>query len=188
MRYATALIALLFVAPTNAAMYKPEQASCRIYNHEGGGRQSIGSGTLVGQSPDRSKGLIITCSHIFDDGSKGITIKMRDGKRYQATIIRRDKLADLCALTINNPHITGVRVNYLVTQKKFSACGFGSTGVYRCATGEFFDVTHCEDSNGNKTRTNMMINRSIRSGDSGGGVFNASGELVAVAWGRRDRY
>src|SRR5690606_39016998 len=58
-----------------------------------------------------------------------------------------------------------------------TACGFGPIGAYRCVAGPTLGYTE------GPGQTSVRIGGAVRSGDSGGGVFDNRGRLVAVVWG-----
>ncbi|RIK71851.1 MAG: hypothetical protein DCC67_20070, partial [Planctomycetota bacterium] len=60
------------------------------------------------------------------------------------------------------------------------ACGFGGSGQYRCLSGA---ALGCSQRPGQQS---VRIAGAVRSGDSGGGVFDDRGRLCAVVWGAAD--
>src|SRR5690606_977614 len=65
----------------------------------------------------------------------------------------------------------------LATISQMTACGFGPSGAYRCAAGPVLGYSE------GPGQTSVRIGGAVRSGDSGGGVFDNRGRLVAVVWG-----
>ena len=53
-------------------------AHCRVFVGDG----STGSGTLIAQSD--ATGLVLTCSHLFDDSAADIVAAFPDGSRFGA--------------------------------------------------------------------------------------------------------
>lgn len=152
-------------------------AVCRVYN-EYRGSSSVGSGTLIDKRADGQEGLVLTCAHLFREGTGRIIVEFSNGKRHLANLIDVDHQADLAALAIANPSAQSVVVaEASLAQGKFHACGYGPQGIYRCAVGS---VTGQAASTG---QMSLMIDDPVRSGDSGGGVFDQQGQLVAVVWG-----
>ncbi len=175
---AVVLIALI----CSAAAYGQSTGSavCRVHNRLGG-FANVGSGTLVDKTEDGREGLVLTCWHLFREGTGQVVVQFDDGRSHGARVVALDRNADLAALAIANPRAEPVGVNLTIgRQAKLSACGFGQTGQYRCAVGI----------NGGESRapgqTSLLVNNGVRSGDSGGGVFDEQGRLVAVVWGERD--
>lgn len=175
---AVVLIALI----CSAAAYGQSTGSavCRVHNRLGG-FANVGSGTLVDKTEDGREGLVLTCWHLFREGTGQVVVQFDDGHSHGARVVALDRDADLAALAIANPRAESVGVNLTIGRHaKLSACGFGHTGQYRCAVGI----------NGGESRapgqTSLLVKGAVRSGDSGGGVFDEQGQLVAVVWGERD--
>jgi hypothetical protein len=146
-----------------------------------GGFANVGSGTLVDKTEDGREGLILTCWHLFREGTGQVVVQFDDGRSHGARVVALDRNADLAALAIANPRAEPVGVNLTIDrQAKLSACGFGQTGQYRCAVGIYGGESRAPG------QTSLLVNNGVRSGDSGGGVFDEQGRLVAVVWGERD--
>ncbi len=153
----------------------PHEAVCRVTN-KFGGMTSVGSGTLIDKSG--SLGLVLTCAHLFDDGVGEIIVEFPGAKSHGARLVDLDREADLAALVIANPASTRVAVDFeLQPSDHLSACGFGPHGEYRCATGRIVGEANSAG------QRSILIGDAVRSGDSGGGVFDSRGNLVAVVWG-----
>ncbi len=150
---------------------------CRVSN-EVGGANNLGSGTLIDKTDDGREGLVLTCAHLFSEGTGEVLVKFADGKVHRARMIDLDQQADLAALAIAYP--TGQPVEVVLemsAQAKLQACGYGPRGTFRCAVGS--QVGEAASAG----QMSLLIGDSVRSGDSGGGVFDEQGRLVAVIWG-----
>jgi hypothetical protein len=92
-----------------------------------------------------------------------------------------DRDADLSALEIAMPPGPAAPIALDVdAAATLTACGFGPSGEYRCIAGR---IVGTATSAGQES---LQIAGAVRSGDSGGGVFDERGQLVAVVWGERD--
>ena len=155
-------------------------AVCRVRNQLGNAT-NVGSGTLVDKTEDGREGLVLTCWHLFREGTGQVGVTFADGRSHRARVVALDQNADLAALAIGYPRGEPAGVIYSVeSHKKLTACGFGQTGQYSCAVGTSAGERHSVG------QTSLLINDAVRSGDSGGGVFDEQGRLVAVVWGERD--
>jgi S1-C subfamily serine protease len=162
----------------NAAMAWAEPSvSCRVFNRLAQ-FNNVGSGTLVDVTDDGTEGLVLTCAHLFTEGVGQIVVEFPQGKSHGAKLIAIDRGADLAALAISKPDGPRATVNFAVEKNQpVRACGFGPAGAYECATGPVVgEVSDAE-------QVSMLIGDAVRSGDSGGGVFDSDGNLVAVVWG-----
>lgn len=166
-----------YVAKPPAAGKTSHESIARIVHHEAGG-DSIGSGTLVATRGD--VGYVLTCAHLFE--SEGRTEARLAGRSLAARVVAMDRPHDLALLEIQGGVGVAVEVAELTADGVLSACGFGSTGELRCVRGP---VTGFSTANG-ASAPSVRMRGSVRSGDSGGPVLDASGRLVAVVWGQRD--
>jgi len=175
------IIALLVCTGLQPAVGQNSRvAVCRVYNQVSG-QQNIGSGTLINRSNDGSRGLVLTCAHLFSEGAGEIVVDFPGGKSHGAKLVGIDRQADLAAVAIANPSAMSVSIDTEVAQASLlSACGYGSNGQYRCATGAIVGQASAPG------QTSLMIDESVQSGDSGGGVFDERGKLVAVVWGESE--
>lgn len=151
---------------------------CRIYVEENAsGVSSIGSGTLIAKND--TNGLVLTCGHIFDDGVRSITVSFPDGSRYGGRLVGMDRARDLAAVLVKTPTTEPAAVNESELTQTVTVNGFGGDGRFRQASGNI--VGEAVDRQDGHTSTIASVG--VRSGDSGGGVFNAHNELIGVLWG-----
>jgi len=184
------LLSVGLASKATGAEHLPASAVCRVHNqlshnqlshNQLGSFGNVGSGTLVDVTSDGSQGLVLTCAHLFREGVGQLVVEFPGGKRHGARLVAIDHPADLAALAIANPTSEPVRVNLFPTNgEPLRACGFGSQGNYRCITGNIIGEAVAEGQH------SLQIAGAVRSGDSGGGVFDREDNLVAVTWGERD--
>ena len=164
-------------ANTKPTPWQPSM--CRI-THTVGGSKSIGSGTWLQVGENR---FVLTCAHLFQDGKGSVTVEFSSLHRYQAELLEIDVANDLAALRIPALSETPRRVGSATPGGVLTACGFGSTGQYACVSGPIAGYATVQGTN----YPSLKIRGMVRSGDSGGGVFDTRGALVGVIWGTRDR-
>jgi S1-C subfamily serine protease len=162
-------------APGNVT---PHPAVARIIVPEDGST-AFGSGTLVGVNKDH--GLVITNWHVVRDGVGLVEVVFPDGFRSNAKPLKVDSDWDLAALVIWRPKVEPVKIATQPPRQGdlLTIHGYGR-GQYRIATG------HC--SNYFSPRIDFpheMVELDVeaRQGDSGGPIFNQSGELAGVLFG-----
>lgn len=161
--------------PVGAAYLQP--AVCRITNTLNSAN-NIGSGTLIDKTDDGREGLVLTCAHLFRDGTGEVLVKFATGQEHVARVIDIDQQADLAALAIAHPKSRPAEVTLTMNeQARLHACGYGPRGIYRCAVGRRVGQA------ASAGQMSLLIGDPVRSGDSGGGVFDEQGRLVAVIWG-----
>ena len=166
--------------PTRCAEFPtsdPAGPVCRVHNRQQG-TSSIGSGTLIDKAPDGQQGLVLTCAHLFAEGVGEIVVEFPGAKLHGAKLVAIDRQADLAALAISNPTPAATSVELTIEEQGVvRACGFGPQGEFRCVEGAV--VGEANDAG----QLSILIGEAVRSGDSGGGVFDRRGRLVAVVWG-----
>jgi hypothetical protein len=171
------IVAVCLILTAVKAFAEPNAASCRVLNRLAH-FNNVGSGTLVDITDDQSEGLVLTCAHLFTEGVGQIVVEFPQGKSHGAKLVAIDRGADLAALAISKPEGLRSSVKFEVEKNQVvRACGFGPSGVYECASGPVVgEVSDAE-------QVSVLIGDAVRSGDSGGGVFDSEGNLVAVVWG-----
>lgn len=148
------------------------------------GSRYYGTGTLV--ENDEQGGLVLTCAHLFPQGSGDVALTFSDGRRVQARVLALDSVWDLAALETAQSAVKPVTIAVEHPQpgEALRSCGYGSDGRYWCNEGRALGYVRIAASNGYET---LELSGSARQGDSGGPVFNQRGELVAVLWGTDGR-
>jgi hypothetical protein len=170
-------MSLLVALLTSQLHAEPRSALCRV-NNRLAAASNVGSGTLIDKSEDGREGLVLTCAHLFSEGVGEVIVSFPGVKTHGAKLVAIDRDADLAALAISNPACAKVAVDFVVQRgEQLKACGFGPQGEYACATGLVVGEA------ANAGQTSVLVGAAVRSGDSGGGVFDADGNLVAVVWG-----
>lgn len=174
------LVASISLCALRAEARVPAEASCRVYNQHSG-FSNVGSGTLIDCADNPRSGLVLSCWHLFREGTGKVVVQFASGRTYGARVVALDESADLAALVIANPLVQPVKVAFeLEPRANLTACGYGQSGQYRCVSGLAVGTS---DQQG---QTSVLLGNAVRTGDSGGGVFNERGQLVAVVWGQRD--
>lgn len=162
-------------APGNVT---PHPAVARIIVPEDGAT-AFGSGTLVGVNKDH--GLVITNWHVVRDGTGLVEVVFPDGFRSNAKPLKVDSDWDLAALVIWRPKVEPVKIAAQPPHQGdlLTIHGYGR-GQYRIATG------HCTNYLSPRIdfpHEMVELDVEARQGDSGGPIFNQSGELAGVLFG-----
>jgi Trypsin-like peptidase domain len=162
-------------APGNVT---PHPAVARIIVPEDGAT-AFGSGTLVGVNKDH--GLVITNWHVVRDGTGLVEVVFPDGFRSNAKPLKVDSDWDLAVLVIWRPNVEPVKIATQPPRQGdlLTIHGYGR-GQYRIATG------HCTNYLSPRIdfpHEMVELDVEARQGDSGGPIFNQSGELAGVLFG-----
>jgi len=160
------------------SLHRPHPAVVRISVEESDG-VALGSGSLVGVHGEF--GLVITNWHVVRDAAGAITVIFPDGFRSAARVLRMDRAWDLAALLIWRPQAAPIPIATAAPQpgEPLTIAGYGP-GHYRTVMG------HCTQYLAPSDRHPFEIvelSATARQGDSGGPIFNASGELAGVLFG-----
>lgn len=157
---------------------KPHPAVARIIAPEDGAT-AYGSGTLVGVREQH--GLVITNWHVVRDATGLVEVVFPDGFRSHAKPLKVDQDWDLAALVIWRPAVEPVKIAAQPPRPGdiLTIHGYGQ-GKYRIATGR---CTNYYAPQPNYPHEMVELDVEARQGDSGGPIFNQSGELAGVLFG-----
>jgi len=152
----------------------PALASYRIAVSQGGGSMSCGSGTGV------SPWLACTNVHVVGNASVATIKNPLIGKQWQAEVVARNQGADIALLYVASGDLNWVEVgDDPQPNQPCSMVGYGGDGVPKRGSGRFIAA------NGLQPDGTPVWHAAVESisGDSGGGLFDHAGKLVAVNWG-----
>jgi hypothetical protein len=148
------------------------------------GSRCYGSGTLVYK--DAAQGIVVTCAHLFRGRVGKVVVTLGDGSPIEADLVAADRAWDLAALKIAPPQAepATIATEHPKPGDPLRSCGYGFDGRYWCNQGRALGYARTAATS---TYETLELSGRARDGDSGGPVFNASGELVAVLWGTDGR-
>ncbi len=169
---------LTTIASNWTAPQKPHPAVARIVVPEREG-VAFGSGTLV--DVNSYYGLVITNWHVVEAAKGQITVQFPDGFRSPGEVLKTDRDWDLAALRIQKPNVQPVRLSPKAPAlgETLSIAGYGS-GNYRAVSGR---CTQYVAPGANLPFEMVELSAGARQGDSGGPIFNTSGQLAGVLFG-----
>lgn len=139
--------------------------------------QGAGSGVIV-----KENGYIVTNYHVID-GATTIAVRLHNGKSYSANVVGYDAQTDIAVLKINASGLNAV------TLGRSSKLAVGSLGVVignplgklgGTVTSGIISSKDRKIELEGRTRTLIQTDASINEGNSGGALFNGSGELVGI--------
>ncbi len=140
-------------------------------------RQGAGSGFIIDP-----KGLVLTNNHVVED-AVAITLRLDDGRSFQADIVGRDPLTDVAVLQIkgkveNLPSVRlgdsdGLRVGdwLLAIGNPFGLASSVSLGILSAKAREIGASTYDDF---------LQTDAAINPGNSGGPLFNMKGEVIGI--------
>ncbi len=164
--------------------------------------RSFGSGTVVHGEPAGC--AVLTCAHLFRDGAQQVWV-LAGTKQWKARLLAANPTWDLAVLEVpgwldpsDSPRAgpdlharrrcpvepAAIAAAPPAPGQWVQSCGFGSDGRYRCSRGQVLGYARTGNTQGYET---LALSGAARLGDSGGPVFDAQGQLVAVVWGTDGR-
>ena len=139
--------------------------------------EGAGSGVIISED-----GYIITNNHVID-GAQNISVTLRDGKSYDATIQGKDSIIDIALLKIDAKDLTTavfgdsdkIHVGDMTVVIGNPLGQLGGTVTDGIVSALNRDIV-VEDQTMNLLQTNAAINP----GNSGGGLFDGRGNLIGI--------
>lgn len=170
----------LQIAPQQPATGARELAAVVRVSNRLGNSQSLGSGTLVDKNDEH--GLIVTCGHLFDDGTGTVVVQFTDGKSYCAKVLEVERAWDLAALLIVAPSAEPLPIVDAPPRvgTPLESCGYGPNGRLLRNRGQMLRAVTAQ---GTTTPESFELSGSARQGDSGGPVLDSQLRLVGVLFG-----
>ncbi|MBP3529580.1 MAG: trypsin-like peptidase domain-containing protein [Thermoguttaceae bacterium] len=140
-----------------------------------------GSGAIVADSVGTR--YVLTAAHIFRDGRGQITAQSVDGRIFAASLALASEECDVALLRVDVsrdvPALT-ISSSWPRQGETVWRAGFGPNETLQEFSGV---VKGYVKTDRYATYETLKIDGSARQGDSGGPVYNASGEIVGVVWG-----
>lgn len=140
--------------------------------------QGAGSGVIISED-----GYIITNYHVID-GASNVTVTLRDGQTaYTAAVIGSDKENDIALLKVDATGLSPATFgdsSTLAVGDYVVAIGNPLGELGGTVTDGIISALAREVTIEGENMTLLQTNAQISPGNSGGGLFNASGELVGI--------
>ena len=139
--------------------------------------EGAGSGVIV-----REDGLIVTNHHVID-GASTITVRLRSGEEYAATLIGTDSNSDIALLSIDATGLKAATIgdsSTLAVGDLVVAIGNPLGSLGGTVTDGIISALERQITIDGQSMTLLQTNAAINPGNSGGGLFNAAGELIGI--------
>jgi serine protease Do len=136
-----------------------------------------GSGVIISQD-----GYIVTNNHVIDGANK-ITVRLKSGTTYSATLIGTDSKTDVAVLKIKASGLTPAVIgdsDSLKVGDTALAIGNPLGQLGGTVTEGIISALDRELVIDGKTMRLMQTDAAINPGNSGGGLFNDKGELIGI--------
>lgn len=141
--------------------------------------ETPGSGSGVILTAD---GYIATCAHVVD-GAKKLTVTLNDDTSYEATIVGTDSRNDLAIIKIEAEGLTPAVLgdsDMLTVGEDVIAIGNPLGELRGTATSGIISAVKRNITVENTEMELVQTDAAISPGNSGGGLFNASGKLIGI--------
>ena len=136
-----------------------------------------GSGIIL-----TSDGYIVTCKHVID-GAETIKVILNDDTEHVATLVGSDSRSDLAVLKIEATGLSPATLgdsDMLTVGEDVIAIGNPLGELRGTATSGMISALSREVTVENASMTLIQTDAAISPGNSGGGLFNASGSLIGI--------
>jgi putative serine protease PepD len=163
-----------------AARVSPAVVSISVASNQGAG---TGSGFVI-----RDDGYILTNNHVVAEAADGgkITVRMSDGKSYEATIVGRDSDYDLAVVKVDANGLPTVALgnsDSVVVGDLAIAIG-SPLGLEGTVTAGIISALNRPVTAGSQNDTSFInaiqTDAAINPGNSGGALLNAAGQVIGV--------
>ncbi len=138
-----------------------------------------GSGSGVILTED---GYIATCAHVVD-GAKSVKVTLNDDTSYDATIVGTDSKNDIAIIKIDAKDLTPAVVGdseTLTVGSEVIAIGNPLGELRGTATAGIISATNRTIEVEGQAMTLIQTDAAISPGNSGGGLFDATGKLIGI--------
>ncbi|WP_054743226.1 S1C family serine protease [Cellulosilyticum ruminicola] len=139
--------------------------------------EGAGSGVVVSK-----EGYIVTNNHVINGASK-ITVRLRNGETYEATLVGTDSKTDVALLKIQGATLTPASLgdsDQLQVGELAVAIGNPLGQLGGTVTNGIISALDREITLDGQTMNLLQTNAAINPGNSGGGLFNDQGQLVGL--------
>ncbi len=141
--------------------------------------EAPGSGSGVILTED---GYIATCAHVVN-GAKSVKVTLNDDTSYDATIVGTDTKNDIAIIKIDAKGLTPAIVGdstTLTVGSEVIAIGNPLGELRGTATAGIISATNRTIEVEGQTMTLVQTDAAISPGNSGGGLFDATGKLIGI--------
>ena len=139
--------------------------------------EGAGSGVIISKD-----GYIVTNNHVIDSANT-IKVRLTNGEVYDAALIATDSKSDVAVIKIDAKDLTCATVgnsDNLLVGDSVIAIGNPLGSLGGTATDGIISSLNREVTVNNEKMNLIQTNAAINSGNSGGGLFNAAGELIGI--------
>lgn len=161
------------------------QTNTSIYSNYNYTSEGTGSGVIIS-----SDGYILTNNHVIDGATK-ISVRLRNGDEYEASLVGKDSKTDIAIIKIEAEDLTVAKIgnstNALVGDFVL-AIGNPLGKLGGTVTYGYISALEREISVEGSVMNLMQFDAAVNPGNSGGGLFNTNGELIGIVSAKSTGY
>lgn len=144
-----------------------------------------GTGIVMGTDKTNTYTYIITCAHVISDQGASVSVQLKDGTTYKATIVGYDARTDIGVLRIKANNLTpaefGNSDKLEVGQQVFAVGNPGGTEFFGTFTGGYISaINRPINSEIGYSMTCIQHDAAISPGNSGGALVNTYGQVIGI--------
>ncbi|NLD27168.1 MAG: trypsin-like serine protease [Acholeplasmataceae bacterium] len=142
---------------------------------------SAGSGVIIGEGENNY--YIVTNHHVID-GFVNFEVELQNGEKYQASLVGSDPMTDLAVLSIEAEELPVAQIlrnsDSLLVGETVIAIGNPLGKLGGTVSKGIISAKDRDISVDGRTMRLLQTDSAVNSGNSGGGLFNASGILIGI--------
>ena len=166
------------VSPSVVAITTEQMSSSQTWFGGYYVQSGAGSGVIISQD-----GYILTCAHVVS-GATSVKVQLNGSdESYDATVVGQDSTSDIAVLKIDATGLTPAVIgdsDALAVGEVAVAVGNPLGTLSNTVTDGIVSALNRQVTVQNNDMTLIQTDASISPGNSGGGLFNASGELIGI--------
>lgn len=166
------------VSPSVVAITTEQMSSSQTWFGGYYVQSGAGSGVVISQD-----GYILTCAHVVS-GATSVKVQLNGSdESYDATVIGQDSTSDIAVLKIDATGLTPAVIgdsDALAVGEVAVAVGNPLGTLSNTVTDGIVSALNRQVTVQNNDMTLIQTDASISPGNSGGGLFNANGELIGI--------
>ncbi|TRW50431.1 DegQ family serine endoprotease [Aliidiomarina halalkaliphila] len=140
--------------------------------------RGLGSGVII----DAKNGYVVTNNHVIDDANE-ITVTLKDGRQFSATVLGRDEESDIALLQLENPrNLTQINIgnsDQLRVGDFVVAIG-NPFGLGQTVTSGIVSALGRSGLGIDRLENFIQTDAAINSGNSGGALVDLNGNLIGI--------
>lgn len=166
------------VSPSVVAITTEQMSSSQTWFGGYYVQSGAGSGVIISQD-----GYILTCAHVVS-GATSVKVQLNGSdESYDATVVGQDSTSDIAVLKIDATGLTPAVIgdsDALAVGEVAVAVGNPLGTLSNTVTDGIVSALNRQVTVQNNDMTLIQTDASISPGNSGGGLFNANGELIGI--------